>query len=194
MSEKGFGVNSIVEVLVTPSIVDTASSKELEEIYDKYSQQIYRLAITLLRNPSAAEDLTHDVFIRYWTSNQYKKERGSKISYLLMLTRSMALNRLKQITNRRNILLKWIDYLHPASKDINEDIQNKETSTEIQFSLSKLTDIQRKVIELCYIDGNSHQKVAIMLGLPLGTVKTHSRRGLIAMRTNLDKNRLGVKS
>ena len=105
-----------------------------------------------------------------------------------MLTRSMAINRIKQSTNRKNIILKWINFLQPTSKDIDEELQGAENLTEVQIALSKLTDIQQKVIELCYIDGNSHQKVADILGLPLGTIKTHSRRGLIAMRASLDKN------
>jgi len=192
--EKDFQINSIIEILFSPSIVGTMTSKELEETYDEYSQSVYRLALTLLRNHSAAEDLAHDVFIRYWTSNKYNRERGSKLSYLLMLTRSMALNRLKQSTNRKNILLKWIDYFHSTNQKTEAFLQGQETSLKIQVALSQLTDIQRQVIELCYIDGNSHKKAAAKLSLPLGTVKTHARRGLMAMRANLERKNLGNDS
>ena len=80
---------------------------ELQRVYQAHGQAVYRLAMTLLRNPAAAEDLAHDVFLRFWTSGRFDPSRGSEHSYLLTLTRSMALDQLGQRSNRACILQRW---------------------------------------------------------------------------------------
>ena len=77
-------------------LVPKTSSKELKTIYEQYGSRVFRFAVTLLKSHSAAEDLVHDVFLRYWTSNKYDKKRGSKLNYLLTLTKSMAINQINK--------------------------------------------------------------------------------------------------
>ena len=77
-------------------LVPNTSSKELKTIYEQHGATVFRFAVTLLKSHSAAEDLVHDVFLRYWTSNKYDEKRGSKINYLLTLTKSMAINQINK--------------------------------------------------------------------------------------------------
>ena len=58
--------------------------------------------------------------------------------------------------------------------------------TKIQMSLVNLSKPQRDVLEICYIEGHSHQQAAKMLNMALGTLKTHARRGLIALRKQME--------
>ena len=75
-----------------------------KQSYQDHAEAVLRLAKTYLKDQAKAEDLTHDVFERLWRGNQFQEDKGSLRSYLLMMTRSMALNQLNQHKNRRSIL------------------------------------------------------------------------------------------
>ena len=174
-------------------LVPKTSSKELKTIYEQYGSRVFRFAVTLLKSHSAAEDLVHDVFLRYWTSNKYDKKKGSKLNYLLTLTKSMAINQINKSKNRKRILEKWSNFFNRSNKSYEEVLGNDETTINLQIALANLSDSQRQVLEICYVEGLSHKDASKQLGLPLGTIKTHARRGLIELKsqmTKLDKDLL----
>jgi len=158
---------------------------ELQRVYQAHGQAVYRLAMTLLRNPAAAEDLAHDVFLRFWTSGRFDPNRGSEHTYLLTLTRSMALDQLGQRSNRTCILQRWRHFFDRTTASGEEQLQRNEQLAAIQLAMAQLPAAQQQVIELCYVQGFSHQAAAQRLGLPLGTLKTHARRGLLTLRKKL---------
>lgn len=158
---------------------------ELRRVYQAHGQAVYRLALTLLRIPAAAEDLVHDVFLRFWTSGRFDPNRGSERTYLLTLTRSMALDQLGQRSNRTCILQRWRHCFDRSTDSAEAQLQRNEQLAAVQLAMAQLSAIQQHVIQLCYIDGLSHPEVAQRLGLPLGTVKTHARRGLSILRQQL---------
>ena len=168
-------------------LVPQTSSNELKTIYEKHGSTVFRFAVTLLKSQSAAEDLVHDVFLRYWTSNKYDKKRGTKLNYLLTLTKSMAINQINKSKNRKRILEKWSGFFNRSSKSYEEILGNNETTLNLQVALANLSDSQRKVLELCYVEGLSHKDASEHLGLPLGTIKTHARRGLMALKSQMSK-------
>ena len=178
-----FGVNYIK--YSDPNLVQKISSKELKEIYENYGQAVFRLAKSILKTRSAAEDLVHDVFIRFTTKNNYDPNRGTILNYLLMLTQSMALNQISKTRNRKRILRKWTSFFEVFSNNPNDQIESDEKTVQVQIALAKLPDQQRQVLELCYINGASHSEVSKKLNIPLGTVKTNARRGLIALRAEI---------
>ena len=150
---------------------------ELQRVYQAHGQAVYRLALTLLRNPAAAEDLAHDVFLRFWTSGRFDPNRGSEHTYLLTLTRSMALDQLGQRSNRTCILQRWRHFFARTTESGEEQLQRNEQLAAVQLAMAQLPAAQQQVIELCYVQGLSHQAAARRLGLPLGTLKTHARAG-----------------
>ena len=135
-----------------------------------------------------AEDLTHDVFERLWRGNQFQKEKGSLRSYLLMMTRSMALNLLNQNKNRHSILERWRGEFKQQSSSNEPELQASERAAELQLCISKLKEKQRLIIEQCYLLGKTQQQIAEDLAMPLGSVKTNARRGLIAIRKMLERS------
>ncbi len=165
--------------------VKRISSKELRKIYENCGQAVFRLANSLLKDRTAAEDLVHDVFVRFWTSNKYNPNRGTKLSYLLMLTQSMALNQINKNRNRKMILKKWTSFFDGYSTIPGDLLELEEKTAQVQLALAKLSDQQRQILELCYIEGASHSEASKKLGVPLGTVKTNARRGLIALRAQM---------
>jgi len=172
-------------------MVSRISSNELEKAYEKHGAAVLRVSYAILRNKSEAEDLVHDVFLRFWKSGKFDSERGNDLSYLLTLTKSMAINLLNQKKNRTNILKKWKNVFNPE-KIKNEDLlEQAENTAKIQLALSKLSEPQRKVLDFCYIQGQSHQATAKILKIPLGTVKTNARRGLIQLKKHLKINNGG---
>ena len=167
------------------------SSSELEKAYEKHGTAILRLSYSILQNQSEAEDLVHDVFVRFWKSGKFDSHRGTQLSYLLTLTKSMAINILNQKKNRQHILRKWKNVLSPENIKNENILEQAENTTKIQLALSKLPEGQRKVLDYCYIQGKSQQETANILKIPLGTVKTNARRGLIQLKNHLKINKGG---
>ena len=157
-----------------------------QQSYKEHAEAVLRLAKTFLKDQAKAEDLTHDVFERLWRGNQFQKDKGSLRSYLLLMTRSMALNQLNQNKNRQSILERWRGEFKQEISSSETDLQASERASELQLCIARLSKKQRLIIEQCYLQGKTQQQIAEDLAMPLGSVKTNARRGLIAIRQMLE--------
>ena len=157
-----------------------------QQSYKEHAEAVLRLARTFLKDQAKAEDLTHDVFERLWRGNQFQKDKGSLRSYLLLMTRSMALNQLNQNKNRRSILQRWRGEFKQETSSSETELQGNERAAELQLCIARLSEKQRLIIEQCYLQGKTQQQIAEDLAMPLGSVKTNARRGLIAIRQMLE--------
>ncbi|MEA5390037.1 sigma-70 family RNA polymerase sigma factor [Cyanobium gracile UHCC 0139] len=160
--------------------------RDLGGLYDAYSPAVYRLALRLCGDRSSAEDLLQDVFLRYWHQDRYDPQRGPVLAYLLLLTRSMAINRIQQQRNRWQLLQKW------SSQLLGRDEHGPQHWAEVgdlgdrmRRALAEIHPNQRTVLELAYYEGMSQSTIAEHLQIPLGTVKTRSRQGLLALRRHM---------
>lgn len=173
---------------LNPSEVDATGSRspDLAELYDSCGGPVYRLALRLCRSSHEAEDLTHDVFLRYWQQDRYDPSRGPVLAYLLLLTRSMALNRLNQRRNRWQLVQRWSEQLFPAAVPTpHENAEADDLARRVRQALDAIPDQQRQVLEMAYYEGLSQSAIGARLQLPLGTVKTRARQGLIRLRALL---------
>ena len=184
MEEEADG-NTLIRVMGIP---DSQLVRWRQQSYQDHAEAVLRLAKTFLIDQAKAEDLTHDVFERLWRGNQFQKEKGSLRSYLLMMTRSMALNQLKQSKNRRTILERWRGEFKQQTSSSEPELQASERAAELQLCIAKLGEKQRLIIEQCYLQGKTQQQIAENLAMPLGSVKTNARRGLIAIRKMLERS------
>jgi len=156
---------------------------DLEALYDACGAPVYRLALRLCRSRQEAEDLCHDVFLRFWQQRRYEPSRGPVLAYLLMLTRSMAINRLEQRRNRWQLVQRWSHQLFPAAvTGPHDSVEQEDLADRVRRALAAIPANQRQVLELAYYDGLSQSAIGERLQLPLGTVKTRSRQGLIRLR------------
>ena len=162
-----------------------------KQSYQNHAEAVLRLAKTYLKDQAKAEDLTHDVFERLWRGNKYQEDKGSLRSYLLLMTRSMALNLLNQAKNRRSILERWRGEFKKETPSPESELQASDRSAKLQLYLAKLSSKQRLIVELCYLQGKTQQQIADKLAMPLGSVKTNARRGLIALRQMLEREESG---
>ena len=165
---------------------DTKLIRLRQQSYQEHAEAVLRLARTYFKDQTKAEDLTHDVFERLWRGNQFQESRGTLRSYLLMMTRSMALNQLNQNKNRRSILERWRGEFKQQTASSEQELQSSERAAELQLCMAKLNETQRLIIEQCYLQGKTQQQIAERMGMPLGSVKTNARRGLIAIRQMLE--------
>jgi len=169
------------------SAKDPIRTEDLARLYDEHSAAVHRLAYSLLSQQQEAEDLTHDVFLRLQRGG-FDSDRSSIRSYLLLLTRSMGLNRLNQRRNRRRILQCFrpgYGHHHPV------DLHAIEARIHLERALAQLSNREQQILAMNYRENISQCTIASMLDLPLGTVKTISRRALLKLREALSSQQEG---
>ena len=152
-------------------------------LYDRYGSIVYRLAMRMLDNTQEAEDLTQEVFLILWRHQNYDPKRGSMSAFLSTLTRSRAIDRHRQMRSQRELIQKWSSSIFPESRNsLMDKISFQEISHRVRQALSQLPNNQRQVLEKAYYEGMSQSEISQDLNIPLGTVKTHKRKGLIQLR------------
>ena len=156
----------------------------LGTIYDRYGSVVYGLALKMLADPQEAEDLTQEVFLTLWRKQSYSQERGSLRSFLTVMTRSRALDRLRSRSRKLKFFGKWGQTLSEKMGSVTpfEEAAVRERRDRVRRALETLPEKQRQILELSYYEGLSQSEIAQRLELPLGTVKTRSRQGLLKLR------------
>lgn len=158
-------------------------------LYDRYGLLVYRLIYRMLNNSQEAEDLTQEIFVSLQVSAKFDPARGSFYTYLMMLTRSRAIDRLRLRSCKGRFwqnVGKLKDSIEQQKSDTPmEIVSTKERTARVKNALQYLSPKQRQVLELSYYEGLSQSEIAKHLNIPLGTVKSHSRRGLVQLRKNL---------
>lgn len=155
-------------------------------LYDRYGELVYRLGLRILCNPQEAEDLTQEVFLLLNRTVAYDPKRGSMCAFLLTITRTRAIDRLRKGRSQQQFLQKWgrIEPVVSLSTPM-ENAASIEVSSRVKDALSTLPDSQRQILEMAYYDGHSQSEISQNLDIPLGTVKTRSRQGLLKLRNIL---------
>jgi RNA polymerase sigma-70 factor (ECF subfamily) len=157
-------------------------------LYDQTSSLVYSLALRILNDPPAAEDVTIEVYTQvYRQASSYDPKRGSPTAWLLTLARSRAIDRLRAESHHREREepLEGAQVLAALTTNPEEQSSASELRQIVQRALATLTYEQREVIESAYYMGLSHGEIAARLGQPLGTVKTRMRTGMMLLRERL---------
>lgn len=156
-------------------------------LYDRYSSLVYRLALRILNSPQEAEDLTQEIFLNLWRSGTYNPSRGSLGSFLTTLTRSRAIDKLRSRGSNLKFIQRWSQMMATETSPPTpfEAASLTQRSHYVRTALAQLPDKQRQVLEMAYYEGLSQSEIATQLGIPLGTIKTWSRQGLLNLRKNL---------
>ncbi|MCQ8242311.1 RNA polymerase sigma factor [Rhizosaccharibacter radicis] len=155
------------------------------QLYDSQAPRLYGLALRLMRQPALAADAVHDAFLQAWQrADRFDPSRGSAETWLASLLRYRAID----IRRRRS---REEPGLEPRDEpDTDPDALAQLTAaSELQAlrqCMDALSDGQRRVITMAFMDGLSHSELAGRLGSPLGTVKSWVRRALLSLRRCLD--------
>ncbi|NJN22334.1 MAG: sigma-70 family RNA polymerase sigma factor [Leptolyngbya sp. RL_3_1] len=159
----------------------------LRILYGRYSNLVYTIAFKMLNSASEAEDLTQDVFLNFWKQEKFDPNRAALSTYLCVITRSRALNRLRQRGSQQRSLEK-LQALPPREFTASTPLESAslaEQQQTLKRVLAELPDRQRQILEMNFYQGVSQSNIAQQLDLPLGTVKTNARQGLISLRQRL---------
>ncbi|MUL36138.1 sigma-70 family RNA polymerase sigma factor [Gloeocapsopsis dulcis] len=154
-------------------------------LYDRNAGLVYGIALKILGNPQEAEDLTQDVFLNLIQASSYEPSRGSLRTFLAILTRSRAIDRVRSRSKAREFFGQWRDQAQHVTDSLFEQVFRSEQSQEVQAALSQLSDSQQQILQMAYYDGLSQSEIAKRLEIPLGTVKARARRGLLKLRQTL---------
>lgn len=169
------------------------SEAALAELYDRTSGTLFAICVRILRDPSDAEEVLSDVYAELWRrSDRYQIERGAPRAYLVKLTRSRAIDKLRSRQRGQELMsdlpLDWTDAAGEGTSETADPLTKRldeERIDLIRQALDQLSAVQRRAIELSFIQGLSHSEVARETGEPLGTVKTRIRQGLLNLRDAL---------
>lgn len=155
-------------------------------LYDRHAGLIYGLALKILGNAQEAEDLAQDIFLNLAKSSAYDPRRGSLRTFLAVMTRSRAIDKVRSRNTASRFLGRWKSNAQESTPNSPfEYVAQSEQSQEVQAALAQLSESQQQVLKLAYYDGLSQSEIAQRLDIPLGTVKGRSRQGLLKLRQSL---------
>jgi RNA polymerase sigma-70 factor (ECF subfamily) len=160
----------------------------LGELYDRHARLIFSLALRILQNRAEAEDVVQEVFTQAWTqAARYDTRRGAVAAWMLMLTRSRAIDRLRSKHAGAERPADLRDAAHIPDTAMRQDTQllSTEQIAQVQKALAELPLVQRTALELAYYEGLTHAEIAQRLNEPLGTIKTRIRQAVIKLRESL---------
>jgi RNA polymerase sigma factor (sigma-70 family) len=174
------------------SSVARGDEKALEELYERYSRPVFSMAYSILRDFPTAEDVTQEVFTSLWTrAGRFDPERGVFRHWFLHLAHNRVIDELRR---RRRVAL------HRADREPEDPALNLKASastadeavTAVLFgaaaeALKTLPDEQRVAVVMAYLQGATQQEIANTIGVPLGTVKTRLRLGLMKLRQRMSQ-------
>ncbi len=154
-----------------------------ECLYDLYSRSVYSLALQILHDPDQAQDVAQEVFLGIWrAAHAFDPGRGSVRSWILALAHHKSVDAVRR---RRVRTGEPLPEVLLADRDVAEDAARNIEAARLHRALGELSAAQRESITLAYYGGLTQQQIAARLGVPLGTVKTRIRDGMLRLRAAL---------
>lgn len=154
----------------------------VQDCLNTYGGLIWSLARRMSPNPEEAEDAVQEIFIDVWkNAARFDETQASETTFVAMIARRRLIDRLRK-TNRQPNVDSLEDILVEPANDREQDLQVCVEAKEAAEAMKNLRPEQRQILHLSIVQGFSHQEIADVLKMPLGTVKTHARRGLIQVR------------
>ncbi len=155
-----------------------------EQLYDRHAGAVYGMVRQVLRDPTQSEDVAQEVWVEAWrTAARFDPDRGSYRAWIVVMARRRAIDRVRSVTaagarEERAAVADW----SPPHDEVSETVQTRLEQQRVRTCLDTLTGVQRQSVELAFYRGYTHREVSDVLDVPLGTVKTRLRDGLIRLR------------
>jgi RNA polymerase sigma-70 factor, ECF subfamily len=180
------GLTHLTDTELTFRVAE-GDSLALEELYNRYSQPVLSMAYGILRDHAIAEDVTQEVFVSLWTrAEKFDPERGIFRHWFLHLAHNRVIDELRR---RRRNAQRLADKTPeeaalglPAPGNTADQAVTAVLFTSAMEALRSLPDEQRATLVMAYLEGQTQQEISRRTGVPLGTVKTRLRLGLIKLR------------
>lgn len=170
-----------------PSLLQQVAAGQgnaVAEVIDAYGGLVWSLARKYFGRSAEAEDAVQDAFIAVWkAADRYDPEVAAESTYIAMIARRRMIDQLRKAGRR--IDAQPLDSSPEPENESNNRLADEEQVEAVLKAIDELDPPQPEVIRHSLMDGLTHPEIAEKMGLPLGTVKTHIRRGLIKVRQAL---------
>ncbi len=167
---------------VTLKRIAAGDKSAVQDCLNNYGGLVWSLARRMSPNSNEAEDAVQEIFIDIWkNAARFDETQSSEMTFVAMIARRRLIDRLRK-TNRQPNTDSLEDILAEPSNGKDNDLQVSVEAKEAAQAMKHLRPEQRQILHLSIVQGFSHQEIADALKMPLGTVKTHARRGLIQVR------------
>jgi RNA polymerase sigma-70 factor, ECF subfamily len=167
--------------------VATGDRGAFAALYDQLVPRVLGLTTRLLRDRAQAEEVTQEVFLEVWQqAARYDPSKGGATTWVLTMAHRRAVDRVRssQAGRDRDTRIGIRDW-SPDYDSVSEAAEIRVENERVKAALGRLTDLQRQAVTLAYYGGFSHSEVAEILHVPLGTVKTRLRDGMIRLRDEM---------
>ena len=157
------------------------------ELYDVTSRRLYAVILRVLRSADHAAEVTQEVYVEVWRqSARYVSDKGSVMAWMTTMAHRRAVDRVRSVSSEVARDERYVVAAQDRDVDnVWEDVEQKLDAERVRKGMASLTAIQREALTLAYFGGYTQSQVAQLLKLPLGTVKTRIRDGLIGLRDAL---------
>jgi RNA polymerase sigma-70 factor (ECF subfamily) len=161
------------------SAIRSGNTDAMAMLYDRYSSIVYAVALRVLGDTAAAEDVMQEVFMRLWRSPEtFDASRGSLGPWLAVIARNRAID----VLRKRHPETDIEDVVVSVEPDMAGEAERARALEKVRGALGAMPPAQRSALEMAYFEGLTHTEIAAKTGEPLGTIKTRIRAGLVALR------------
>lgn len=174
-------VERLEDLLVQVARGDQAA---FEQVFARVNAPVFGLVRRVLRDPAQSEEVTQEVLLNVWKSaSRFDEKQGSGMAWVMTMAHRRAVDRVRseQSASDRHDRAGRQD-IEPAYDEVVEAVESRLEREAVRKCMNSLTELQRESVDLAYYGGYSYREVAELLEVPLGTVKTRMRDGLIRLR------------
>ncbi len=164
------------------SAIRSGDANGMAALYDRYSAAVYSVALRVLGDTGAAEDVLQEVFMQMWRNpGLFDSSRGRLGPWLSVIARHRAIDGLRKRRPETDIA----DVVLSVEPDMAGEAERARAMEKVRGTLGLMPPVQRKALEMAFFEGLSHSEISALTGEPLGTIKTRIRSGLLALRKAL---------
>jgi RNA polymerase sigma-70 factor, ECF subfamily len=172
-------INAIPSDLALVTAVRSGDQGAMATLYDRHSSIVYAVALRVLQDTGAAEDVLQDIFMQLWRNpGAFDASRGNMAAWLAVIARHRAIDTLR----RRRPENDLEGVVVSVETDLADGADRSRTLDRIRGALQTMPVPQRSALEMAYFEGLTHVEIAEKTGEPLGTIKTRIRNGLLSLR------------
>jgi RNA polymerase sigma-70 factor (ECF subfamily) len=161
------------------SAMRSGDARAMAMLYDRYSSIVYAVALRVLSDSAAAEDVLQEVFLKLWRNpGSFDGTRGALGPWLAVISRNHSID----VLRKRHPQTDLDDVVLSVEPDMAGDAERVMAMEKVRGAMGAMPAAQRAALEMAYFQGLTHTEIAAKTGEPLGTIKTRIRAGLLALR------------
>jgi RNA polymerase sigma-70 factor (ECF subfamily) len=171
--------NAMTSDLALVTAIRSGDQGAMAALYDRFSSIVYAVALRVLQDTGAAEDVLQEIFMQLWRNpGAFDASRGNMAAWLAVIARHRAIDALRRRRPENDIE----DVTISVEPDMASDADRARAMDKVRGAMQTMPPPQRSALEMAYFEGLTHTEIAEKTGEPLGTIKTRIRTGLLSLR------------